>query len=390
MRNCRRGIAGASFSLRNTALTKRGAEYGGAGYEVSTGGRVIGAGPGHCPDRLVSKPALRRMLSGGAVGESNRARLTTWRELAGEFRIVDVGSRGGFSGLSLPYSLIHMVSIDADPATIPPPANFASFHHFPLALHSSEGEADLVVTARPSMSSLLEFDDAEFTRHFGLMPGSAAWKGYLAPLERRRTKVVRGDDFFRSQGLERIDLLKLDTQGTELEILRGCGQYLDSGRISVIKTEVSFLPVYKEQCVFAEIDHFLRQHGFEFVDCIFYPDGVNATSPEQAIRGATLREEVRFSAGGDAIYALRPEKYADDPARAAVRAAILLNQLGYVSFAFDLLMRCGHAKDFVQQTLQETAMNDRRARLKRLLKNHLSPWAYGKVLKLRHFIAGGS
>lgn len=98
------------------------------------------------------------------------------------------------------------------------------------------------VTAHPEMTSLLEFDEAAFVRHFGLIPGSEIWKQRLTATHRRRTRTRRADDLFRSEGLSRVDFLKLDTQGTELEALRGAHDYLSRGRISVIRTEKIRLP----------------------------------------------------------------------------------------------------------------------------------------------------
>ena len=64
-----------------------------------------------------------------------------------EFYCVDVGSRGGFHDMRLLHPLINMYSLDADTTMKPPLQKFASFHHFPLALYSSEGEMDMFITA---------------------------------------------------------------------------------------------------------------------------------------------------------------------------------------------------------------------------------------------------
>jgi FkbM family methyltransferase len=58
-----------------------------------------------------------------------------------------------------------------------------------------------------------------------------------------------------------IDLLKLDLQGYELEALKGCGSLLQ--HIKTITAEVEFVPLYDGQPLFADIDSFLRSHGFK-------------------------------------------------------------------------------------------------------------------------------
>jgi FkbM family methyltransferase len=326
----------------------------------------------------------RPIQSGESMTEANVTHEANWRALAEEFYCVDAGSRGGFHDMRLLHPLIHMYSVDADTSLDPSDQKFASFHHFPLALYSSEGEMDLFVAARPGMSSLLEFDADSFTRHFGLMPGSESWRHGLTPIRRQKTKVRKADSLFKSQHLTRIDFLKLDTQGTELDILRGAHEYLSTGRISVIKTEVSFLPVYKSQCTFSEIDQFLKSHGFLFVDCMFYPDAVHAPTSAKAIHDVNLKEQSRFSAGGDAVYALHPDNYANDRIGSTIRSAILLNQMGYVSFAFDLLRGCGYPSISAENLLRATTVSrDSKARLRGMLKSQLPPWAYRKVRTLR-------
>jgi FkbM family methyltransferase len=73
--------------------------------------------------------------------------------------------------------------------------------------------------------------------------------------------TVRLDDVaeVRAQG---CDLLKIDTQGTEAEILAHAGETLKS--CLVIQTEVEFVQLYEEQPLFADVDQLLRGRGFMF------------------------------------------------------------------------------------------------------------------------------
>ena len=314
-----------------------------------------------------------------------------WQEHTGDFYCVDVGSRGGFDELRTLRRSLHVYSLDADPTAPLASKKFASFHHFSLALHSSRGERDFFLTRHPSFSSLLEFDARAFTRHFGLMAGSAKWARGLEPLRKQTTKTETADNFFRSQNLERIDFLKLDTQGTELEILKGAREYLSDARIAVIKTEVSFLPVYRDQCTFSDIDRFLKEQGFMYVDCAFYPDAVAAERGAAAIDDMTLREQVRFTAGGDAFYVLRPDCYKrDDIARFRIRSAVVLNQLGYISVALDLLKNGSLTPDQIEALLRATARVDTRPRWKRAVRNNLPPSAYNALRRLRRRLRTGA
>lgn len=62
----------------------------------------------------------------------------------------------------------------------------------------------------------------------------------------------------------RVDFLKLDIQGFELSALQHASEVLD--RTNVIHCEVSFAEIYEGQALFSEVETFLRQHGFYFLD----------------------------------------------------------------------------------------------------------------------------
>jgi FkbM family methyltransferase len=73
--------------------------------------------------------------------------------------------------------------------------------------------------------------------------------------------TVRLDDVaeIREQG---CDLLKVDTQGSEKEILAHAGKILE--RCLIVQSEVEFVQLYEDQPLFADVDRLLRGHGFMF------------------------------------------------------------------------------------------------------------------------------
>ncbi|MEO8039527.1 MAG: FkbM family methyltransferase [Betaproteobacteria bacterium] len=81
------------------------------------------------------------------------------------------------------------------------------------------------------------------------------------------------------------DFLSLDTQGSELEILRGAPRALDSAMCIV--SEVEFLPLYKDQPLFGDVCRHLTDRGFVFSK--FFP--ILAGNPYRAplgLRGETI------------------------------------------------------------------------------------------------------
>lgn len=55
------------------------------------------------------------------------------------------------------------------------------------------------------------------------------------------------------------DVMKVDTQGTELDVPQGAGRLLDS--VLAVELEVEFVPQYVGQALFADVDTFLRRQN---------------------------------------------------------------------------------------------------------------------------------
>ena len=56
-------------------------------------------------------------------------------------------------------------------------------------------------------------------------------------------ELVKGDDFFKQEGIESIDLLKLDLEGVELDALYGFGEMLDQVKIRMIQFEYGYINI---------------------------------------------------------------------------------------------------------------------------------------------------
>jgi FkbM family methyltransferase len=57
-----------------------------------------------------------------------------------------------------------------------------------------------------------------------------------------------------------IDFLKLDVQGAELDVINGASRLLKD--TLVVHTEVEFIPLYRNQPLFGDVDVALRSHNF--------------------------------------------------------------------------------------------------------------------------------
>jgi hypothetical protein len=60
----------------------------------------------------------------------------------------------------------------------------------------------------------------------------------------------------------RMDLLKIDVQGAESQVFEGAAARLRD--CLMVWTEVEFVPLYRDQPLFGDVDRQLRSHGLEF------------------------------------------------------------------------------------------------------------------------------
>ncbi len=63
---------------------------------------------------------------------------------------------------------------------------------------------------------------------------------------------------------EKVDFIKIDTQGSELNILKGGAQILKD--VCGLEVEIEFSPHYQDQPLFADVDSYLRELGFSLFD----------------------------------------------------------------------------------------------------------------------------
>jgi FkbM family methyltransferase len=99
---------------------------------------------------------------------------------------------------------------------------------------------------------------------------------------RETVKITRLDDFCLTNGINRIALLKTDTEGFEMEVLRGAANFLRQGQIASIMVEVTFLKNDSQHTPFEDVRAFLTPFGFELGG--FYDTGYRR---ETAIMGYT-------------------------------------------------------------------------------------------------------
>lgn len=136
------------------------------------------------------------------------------------------------------------------------------------ALGAADGEAEFNVMADSMFSSFLDPDDAS-------VPGMAAANRVRdrIPVAVRRLDTVLAE-IGQSRQLPPL-YLKLDTQGFDLEVLKGSGSAIEN--IIALQTELSVIPIYRGMPDWQTAIARLRQYGFA-------PSGLWAVNRDPALR----------------------------------------------------------------------------------------------------------
>lgn len=75
-------------------------------------------------------------------------------------------------------------------------------------------------------------------------------------------EVTTIDRFCQTEHIEKIDILKVDAHGSELDILEGADFHLSKGVIGLISIELPFYPAYQGQRIYHHICSYLFSYGY--------------------------------------------------------------------------------------------------------------------------------
>ena len=139
-----------------------------------------------------------------------------------------------------------------------------------VAVTDHAGTAEFHVTGREDSSSLLPIGRRQVEEF-------ATDEARTVPVETARLDdVLSPDDLPPSGGV----LLKIDTQGTELAVLRGAEGLLQ--RATHILAEVSFVELYEGQADAGEVTRFLTERGWDLVSVYDVKTSLHTGEPLQA------------------------------------------------------------------------------------------------------------
>jgi FkbM family methyltransferase len=222
----------------------------------------VAARPPRIPADGVSRPAELRRLPGRVARRFSRAVAQAAAIPAPQREVwIDVGAHHGektlYPAALRPWRTVYAFepNWDAVGRIVRRRRNFVVL---PFAIDVTDGMATFHVTELEDCSSLLEVVEEERRQWI---------RGeQLAVREQRTVHTMRLDTFLAQMGIERVDFLKIDAQGNDLNVLRSAGARIESVRRVEVEVTVSPHRPYSGQPGKGEVVEFMTANGFSMVD----------------------------------------------------------------------------------------------------------------------------
>lgn len=211
----------------------------------------------------------------------------------GAIHAMDVGAAGGVAPHwreYLPVMEVDCFEPDASECAarqrdLPPNVRW-----FPVALAGTTGRRKFYVLNRATGSSLFPPNDPVILEYSG--------RSYAGVRRVIDVDCMSLADFLVEHHRPVPMLMKLDTQGTELEILSSLSAAQLEG-LCVVELEVEFLELYKGQPTFGDVHAFMQGQGFRLLDLRTHRSYRNAEGQPYHY----LRKYLNTSAGSSALSA---------------------------------------------------------------------------------------
>ena len=270
------------------------------------------------------------------------------------FGFIDVGARGGIHTIIDPVRDLTAVmgfepneeeqkrllkEVDG--------SGYAAYEVEAQALAEREKDANLYLLEAPTNDSLLSPNEFIGKRYD--MPKFVQ----VGKTELRTTKL--DTILFKERAAQEFwgEFIKLDTQGSEFDILAGSKKTLQDRCVSLI-IEVEFFRLYENQNLFSEVEKFLRTLGFSFYGFSDMFRRSRRQIDKKIIRGCERLQHA------DAVFFKDP--YNEDEVEISTRQKYVLflsaMLLGYYDFALEIAEKEWGGRENVQQMINTFAYSD--------------------------------
>jgi len=177
------------------------------------------------------------------------------------FNLIDIGA---MSGLSSEWNSIAnditVTAFEPDPREFVKLKSSKTRKYFNYALNDVSSEIKYYIARSTGKSSLFLPDTQELSKY------NDTGRFDIVGEEIIPSSRVKTLDLLMDEGLiNDPDFLKIDTQGSELKIMKG-GSHRFMKHIFGAKVEVEFISMYKGQPLFRDVDAFMAEEGFRLID----------------------------------------------------------------------------------------------------------------------------
>lgn len=262
---------------------------------------------------------------------------------------LDIGARGGIiSDLKSLSVLVNAIGFEPDPdeckhlnEAAQKETSWRSVKYLPVAL-GKETKSVLNLYRQRGCSSLLEANTPlakEFLRD----------DNYILD-DRIEIETISLDKASELYDFEDASYIKIDIQGGELDVFES-GERLISSEIFAIRTEVSFLPIYKNQPLVWDIAHYLDNRGFvpiEFPELHSWRRLTRAKLPRLSkgsppySKGQLIHGDILFFKDTSAIESNTPAQI-----KKCIKAALISAAHGHIDYAHALLSKT-HVSEYLK------------------------------------------
>ena len=173
--------------------------------------------------------------------------------------LVDVGASGGV------HKRWHHYGVGVKTILFEP-----DYEEF-VKLVSKKSENSLVInSALAEKSKIVDFNICKWQEASSIYTPNQSLLDRYEDSERfniERTVSLEADSInslLQKENINEIDFIKIDTQGSELDILKGATSFYDN--LIGLEVEVEFIELYQKQPLFSEVNSFIESKGFSLVD----------------------------------------------------------------------------------------------------------------------------
>ncbi|MDC3007638.1 FkbM family methyltransferase [Candidatus Pelagibacter sp.] len=126
--------------------------------------------------------------------------------------------------------------------------------YYPYALGKANEKKKLYNTQAPMCTSLYKPNEKLISLYNNL--------DFAYLKNETEIETITLDNFISKNSIDNLDFIKIDTQGSELDIFNGGKNSLKN--VVKIICEVEFVPIYEDQPLFGDVNKFLNENGFMF------------------------------------------------------------------------------------------------------------------------------